>query len=93
MIMCEHITEWKKLSSKRCTGSIYGNYSILADAKLNCISDSNCKGVHAEYANHLHGNHLYHLCYHTGTLDSHSRSFVYTKLGINTFDSCTVVRI
>ena len=94
MIMCKHFIEWKELSSKRCIGSIYGNYSTLADAKLNCISDSNCKGVHAEYANM---QNIYHLCYQTAKLQSNlvlvqdPESFVYTKLGINTFDACTVV--
>ena len=94
MIMCKHFIEWKKLSSKRCIGSIYGNFSTLADAKLNCISDSNCKGVYdAGDCNSPFQNHCYYLCHQTAALESNPGYPVYIKLGIQTYDSSTVVLV
>ena len=94
MIMCKHFIEWKELSSKRCIGSIYGNYSTVADAKLNCSSDSNCKGVtDAADCNGPFQDGCYHLCHQTAVLESNPGYSVYIKLGIQTFDSSTFVLV
>ena len=79
---------------KRCIGNIYGNYSgnwdPLTDAKIDCISDPNCKGVYVEYCDREYPG--IHLCHQTAELESNSRSCVYSKLGI-IFESCTEVLV
>ena len=92
--MLYKFTEWKQLKNKRCIGRIYGNYSgnweSFTDAKLDCKSDSNCKGLYVdEECRSDDEYHRYHLCNQTAALESDSGSCLYTKLGINIFESCT----
>ena len=89
---------------KRCIGNIYGNYSTKAEAKLKCISDSNCKEVYVQwlsnvqsvpklFCNEITKSACYHLCHQTAALESNPGYPVYIKLGIQTFDSSTVVLV
>ena len=83
------------LEYKRCIGGTYGNFSKLADAKLYCMSDSNCEGITTRQC-YKDKNNRYHLCRQTETLGSPTEPMypcVYTKLGIQTFYSSTVVLV